>query len=74
MKARKKTAQVALARQIAMYLSRKFTSLSLKDIGEEFGGRDHSTVIHACELISKKIYENFELKEKVEAITAKMLN
>jgi len=74
MKARKKTAQVALARQIAMYLSRKYTSLSLKDIGEAFGGRDHSTVIHACDLITKKIYENFELKEKVEAITAKLLN
>ncbi len=74
MKARKKTAQIALARQIAMYLSRKFTSLSLKDIGEAFGGRDHSTVIHACELITKKIFENFELKEKVEAITAKIIN
>ncbi|MCP4706754.1 MAG: chromosomal replication initiator protein DnaA [candidate division Zixibacteria bacterium] len=74
MKARKKTAQVAQARQIAMYLSRKYTSLSLKDIGDAFGGRDHSTVIHACDLITKKIYENFELKEKVEAITAKLLN
>lgn len=74
MKARKKTAQIALARQIAMYLTRKYTSLSLKDIGDAFGGRDHSTVIHACELITKKIYENFDLKEKVEAITAKLLN
>ncbi len=74
MKAKKKTAQIALARQVAMYLTRKYTSLSLKDIGESFGGRDHSTVIHACELVAKKIYENFELKEKVEAITAKLLN
>lgn len=74
MKARKKTAQIAQARQIAMYLTRKYTPLSLKDIGDAFGGRDHSTVIHACDLITKKIYENYELKEKVEAITAKLLN
>ena len=74
MKARKKTAQVAQARQIAMYLSRKYTSLSLKDIGDKFGGRDHSTVIHACDLITKRIFEDFELKEKVDSISSRLLN
>ncbi len=74
LKARKKTARIAQARQIAMYLCRKYTSLSLKDIGDAFGGRDHSTVIHACELISRKICDDFELKEKVEAISSKILN
>ena len=53
MKAKKRNRQVAYPRQIAMYLSRELTNLTLPDIGEYFGGRDHSTVIHACEKIQK---------------------
>ncbi len=52
-KSRKK--EVAEARMIAMYFARKHTSLSLKSIGLYFGGRDHSTVVHACKWVESKL-------------------
>ena len=56
LKSQRRTRNIAYPRQIAMYLSRKLTDMSLPKIGEEFGGRDHTTVIHAYE----KISENFK--------------
>ena len=53
LKSQRRTRNVAYPRQIAMYLSRKLTDMSLPKIGEEFGGRDHTTVIHAYEKISE---------------------
>jgi len=50
-KAKKRNRAISYPRQIAMYLCREMTDLSLPKIGEEFGGRDHTTVIHACEKI-----------------------
>lgn len=73
MKAKKKTSHIALARQVAMYLSRSLTKSSLKAIGEDFGGRDHSTVIHACDLISKKLSSDTTLREKIDKISATLL-
>lgn len=73
MKAKKKTSNIALARQVAMYLSRSLTDNSLKSIGEAFGGRDHSTVIHACELISKKMAGDVSLRDKIDKISAALL-
>ncbi len=58
--------EIALARQMSMYLSKKFTRNSLKAIGSEFGGRDHSTVLHSCTAIDnylffdKKVQRDFE--------------
>ncbi len=49
LKSARRTRNIAFPRQIAMYLSRKLTDMSLPKIGEEFGGRDHTTVIHAYE-------------------------
>ena len=60
-KARKRTKAIAFPRQVAMYLSRELTDFSLPKIGEAFGGRDHTTVIHAHEKISKTIEEDQEL-------------
>jgi chromosomal replication initiator protein len=54
MKAKKRTKEVALPRQIAMYLSKQCTGLSLSDIGKNFGGKDHATVIYACKQIEEK--------------------
>jgi chromosomal replication initiator protein len=51
---RKRTSNIAFARQVAMYLSRMLTDLSLSDIGANFGKRDHTTVIHGCDKISEK--------------------
>jgi len=73
MKAKKKTSNIALARQVAMYLSRSLTNNSLKFIGSAFGGRDHSTVIHACDLISKKMSGDPTLRDKIDKITASLL-
>lgn len=61
--AKKRTKSIAFPRQIAMYLSRELTDFSLPKIGEEFGGRDHTTVIHAHEKISRMM-ENDTLMHK----------
>ena len=51
-----------------MYICRELTDLSLPKIGSEFGGRDHTTVIHAHDKISKDIEENQQIKEKIDKI------
>jgi chromosomal replication initiator protein len=73
MKAKKKTSNIALARQVAMYLCRLLTSTSLQAIGNAFGGRDHSTVIHACDTISKKMSADPAFREKIDKISASLL-
>lgn len=55
LKAKKRTAQFALPRQIAMYLARTMTDISTTEIGDSFGGRDHTTVMHACNKIKEKL-------------------
>ncbi|KMY55918.1 MULTISPECIES: chromosomal replication initiator protein DnaA [Bacillaceae] len=67
-KAKKRTKSIAFPRQIAMYLSRELTDFSLPKIGEEFGGRDHTTVIHAHEKISKLLDTDSQLQSKVKEI------
>ncbi|MGG3622380.1 chromosomal replication initiator protein DnaA [Bacillus gobiensis] len=67
-KAKKRTKSVAFPRQIAMYLSREMTDSSLPKIGEEFGGRDHTTVIHAHEKISKLLSNDELLQQQVKEI------
>jgi chromosomal replication initiator protein len=73
-KARKRTKAVAFPRQIAMYLSRELTDFSLPKIGEAFGGRDHTTVIHAHEKISQSLQNDQELYKVVNNITEKIKN
>ncbi|MCT4633325.1 MAG: chromosomal replication initiator protein DnaA [Firmicutes bacterium] len=65
---KRRTRSISYPRQIAMFLCRELTDLSLPKIGEEFGGRDHTTVIHAYDKISRDIDENSSLKERVELI------
>ncbi|MFE8704073.1 chromosomal replication initiator protein DnaA [Cytobacillus sp. FJAT-54145] len=67
-KAKKRTKSVAFPRQIAMYLSRELTDFSLPKIGEEFGGRDHTTVIHAHEKISKLMQTDSQLQRQMKDI------
>ncbi len=64
--------EVVLARQVAMYLSKKLTKSSLKTIGLHFGGRDHSTVIHAYNNIDKTLFDDPALKESVDNIRNKI--
>ena len=72
LKSQRRTRNVAYPRQIAMYLSRKLTDMSLPKIGEEFGGRDHTTVIHAYEKISENLNTDENLQHTIEDITKKL--
>ena len=69
-KVREKTRkqEIVEARQIAMYLSKKFTKSSLKTIGLHFGGRDHSTVIHAISTVEERISTSAKHKRMVEEL------
>jgi chromosomal replication initiator protein len=71
-KSKRRTKNVAFPRQIAMYLARKLTDLSLPKIGEEFGGRDHTTVIHAYEKISSELEKDDGLKETISDLSKKI--
>lgn len=64
--------EVVIARQVAMYLSKKLTKSSLKTIGLHFGGRDHSTVIHACNSIETLTETDAKAKEAIESIKNKI--
>lgn len=68
LRVRKRTRALAFPRQIAMYLCREMTDASLPQIGDEFGGRDHTTVLHACEKIAREAKENPELAATLSAL------
>ncbi len=68
LKSSKKLKIYALPRQIAMYLCRTMTNSSFPEIGEKFGGKDHSTVIYAVRQIEKRLNEDRELKSTVEVL------
>ncbi|WP_445227809.1 chromosomal replication initiator protein DnaA [Corynebacterium sp. H128] len=65
-----KTRAVAHARQIAMYLCRELTDLSLPRIGEHFGGKDHTTVMYAVRKINKEITEKRDTYDQIQALTS----
>jgi len=72
--AKKRSKNVAFPRQLAMYLSREMTEYSLPKIGEEFGGKDHTTVIHAHKKISQEIERNQEIKDIVKYLQNSIVN
>ncbi len=72
LKGKKRSANIAYPRMVAMYLCRMLTDQSFPRIGLEFGGRDHSTVIHACDKIEEELKNNRELKDAVNEIKAKL--
>ena len=67
-----KTKALALSRQIAMYLCRELTDLSLPRIGQTFGNRDHTTVMHADKKIRKEMAERRRTYEQVQELTARI--
>lgn len=69
---KKRTKSIAFPRHVAMYLSRELTDNSLPKIGEVFGGRDHTTVIHAHEKISKLVAEDELFREELKEIESKL--
>ena len=68
MRGAKRDRAIVLARHVAMFLMREETSLSLADIGRELGGRDHSTVVHACERIQSELTSNSRLLRQVQEV------
>ncbi len=70
LKAKKRSANIALARQVAMYVSRELTGRSLQQVGHDFGGRDHSTVIHACSLVTARMQDDSMFKDQVDGVFA----
>lgn len=71
-KARKRTRSISFPRQVAMYLSRELTDASLPKIGEEFGGRDHTTVLHAIEKITQDMENDPSLKSTIKELMEKI--
>ncbi len=70
--ARRRTRNIAFPRQIAMYLCRMLTDASLPQIGKNFGGRDHTTVLHACSKIESERKTNAELNQVIEELTERI--
>jgi chromosomal replication initiator protein len=68
LKAKRRTKNIAFPRQVAMYLCRKYTETSFPAIGDKFGGRDHSTVIHASRTIEKRIKEDPFMQTTIEKL------
>ena len=71
-KATKRTQNIVLARQVAMYLAREMTDNSLPKIGKEFGGRDHSTVLHAYNKIKNMLAQDDSLRIEIDTIKNKI--
>jgi chromosomal replication initiator protein len=68
MRAKRRTKGVAFPRQVAMYVARELTDASLPRIGEEFGGRDHTTVMHACQRVRDALRRDAHLEASVKRL------
>ncbi len=73
MKSKIRTAAYAYPRQVAIYLTREITNYSLTQIGQHFGGRDHTTVIHACQKINEKCENDVALKATIEQLKKELV-
>jgi chromosomal replication initiator protein len=71
-KARKRTKEIALPRQIAMYLTRELTQSSLSEIGKNMGGKDHATVIYACKQIEGRRAKDDNFDRMIENLKNKI--
>ncbi len=72
MKTKKRTKEIALPRQVAMYLSRELTDVSLSDIGKNVGGKDHATVIYACKQIADRRAADEDFDRMLESLAEKL--
>jgi chromosomal replication initiator protein len=66
--------EITVPRQIAIYLTRELTGMSLPQIGNEFGGRDHTTVMHSCKLVEAAVRENGGTKDIVDQLKRQIRN
>ena len=74
LKAKKRTKKIAFSRQVAMYLCRKLTDLSLIEVGAHFGGRDHTTVMYACDKVEEWIQSNSQGRREISVLAEKIKN
>jgi chromosomal replication initiator protein len=65
MTSKRRPANIAFPRQVAMYLARRHTKASLHEIGETFGGRDHGTVLHACKTVSVRMKKDDQVRQAI---------
>ena len=72
-KSQKRTKEIVLPRQVAMYLIRLLNDISLQDVGKLLGNRDHSTIIHGYEKIDKEVAKNPELANTIEVLKKKLM-
>jgi chromosomal replication initiator protein len=72
MLSRRRPQNIAFPRQVAMYLCRMFTSHSLQEIGDAFGGRDHGTVIHACKTVENMMDQDASAKRTVDVLSKQL--
>ncbi len=72
MKSKKRTKEIAIPRQVAMYLSKQLTDSSLSEIGKNFGGKDHATVIYACKQMEDRRAKEEEFNKKIENLTKRI--
>jgi chromosomal replication initiator protein len=68
LKGKKRTRQVAFPRQLAMFIARSITEASMTDIGLEFGGRDHTTVMHACQRIESRMRTDPTIEDIIQTL------
>ncbi len=73
MSSKRRPESIAFPRQIAMFLSREMTDISLNDIGEAFGGRDHGTVMHACRLVKDRMEVDANVRQVVGHLEKQLL-
>jgi chromosomal replication initiator protein len=74
LRSKKRNKEVAHARHIAMYLARTLTNASLPQIGKDFGDRDHTSVLHACNKIKGLVEDDWRVKEEVEQLVRALQN
>ena len=74
LKSSKRLKNLVYPRQIAMYICRNLTDMSYPEIGAKFGGKDHSTIIHAIKKIDKKMSEDLHARTLVEKLMDKLSN
>jgi len=74
LKGKKRVKSIVVPRQIAMFLARELTDKSLPQIGMEFGGKDHTTVMHSCDKISELLFKDEDLKQSINELKDDLRN
>ena len=72
LRGKRRTDTIAFPRQIGMYITRSMTDLSLAEIGGKFGGRDHTTVLHACQKIENLMGNDRDIRQTVEELMGRL--